>query len=85
MTIDYIVLLTAWIRIERIYRVNSRFDVMFDLQVFGDGHQGLLVDPREAALVESQDLNLEAGVLLDDLVSLLVSVERVHLGYGKDL
>ena len=58
---------------------------MLHVQVLGHGHQRLLVDPGEAALVEGQDFDLEAGVLLDDLVSLLVRVEGVHLGIGTNL
>ena len=57
---------------------------MLDVKVPGNGHQRLLIDPREAALVEGQDFDLEAGVLLDDLMSLFVSVERVHLENGAN-
>ena len=61
-----------------LYCFDSRFLVDLSLDVPGDGHEGLLVDPGVARLVEGQDPHAEAGVLLDNLVSLLVGVEGVH-------
>ena len=58
--------------------MDSRFEVVFDIDVLGDGQQGLLVDAREAGLVEGQDLDAHLAVLLDQLVRLLVGVEGVH-------
>ncbi len=48
------------------------------MHVLCDRHERLLVDPRVAGLVEGQDSDAEARVLLDDLVRLLVGVEGVH-------
>ncbi len=48
------------------------------MHVLCDRHKRLLVDPRVAGLVEGQDSDAEARVLLDDLVRLLVGVEGVH-------
>ena len=59
-----------------------RFYVGLGLDVGGDGHQRLLVDPRVAALVEGDDPDVEAGVLPDDLLRVLVRVERVHEDEG---
>ena len=44
----------------------------------GYRHQALPVDARVAGLVEGGDGDVEAGVLPDDLVSVLVRVEAVH-------
>ena len=61
---------------------HSRLEVPLRLDVLGDGHERLLVDPGVSALVEGEDAHAEAGVLLDDLVGLLVRVERVHEDEG---
>jgi hypothetical protein len=44
--------------------------------------QALAVDTREAALVESEDLDVVVGVFLDDTLGILVCVERVHQDEG---
>ena len=58
--------------------MDSRFKVVFNIDVLGDGQQGLLVDARKARLVEGEDLDAHLAVLLDQLVRLLVGVEGVH-------
>ena len=44
----------------------------------GYSHQALPVDAGVARLVEGRDGDVEAGVLPDDLVCVLVRVEAVH-------
>lgn len=46
------------------------------------GEERLLVDTRIARLVESEDLDIVVGVLLDDTGSVIVRVERVHEDKG---
>ena len=48
----------------------------------GYRHQDLPVDAGAARLVEGRDGNVEAGVLPDDLVCVLVRVEAVHEDQG---
>ena len=48
----------------------------------GYRHQALPVDAGVAGLVEGGDGDVEAGVLPDDLVSVLVRVEAVHEDEG---
>ena len=60
-----------------------RFNVDLSLDVGGNGHEGFLVDSRVAALVEGDDADVEARVLPDDLLRVLVRVERVHEDEGN--
>lgn len=48
------------------------------VDVVGQWEQGLLVDPRIAALVESFDLEGMVLILAEDLLRHFVRVERVH-------
>ena len=48
----------------------------------GYRHQALPVDAGVARLVEGRDGDVEAGILPDDLVSVLVRVEAVHEDQG---
>ena len=57
---------------------HSRLRVVVTVHALGDGREGLPVDARVLALVEGVDLDVEAGVLAEDLLRVLVSVERVH-------
>lgn len=50
--------------------------------VAGGGEERVLVDARVSGLVEGQDLNVVGGVLLDNALGLVVSVERVHEDEG---
>ena len=59
-----------------------RVDVALSVEVLGYGQQRLLVNSWIARLIEGQDAHLQARVLFDDLVCLLVGVERVHENEG---
>ncbi|GMT10244.1 hypothetical protein PFISCL1PPCAC_1541, partial [Pristionchus fissidentatus] len=48
------------------------------LNVGDDGHERLLVDARVTRLAEGVDGDLDIGVLLEQLLRVVVSVERVH-------
>ena len=49
----------------------------------GNWHQTLLVDTRIPRLVESADVDIEARILPDDLVGVLICVETVHEDQGN--
>lgn len=55
-----------------------RLDVSLNVAVFGHWQQRFSVDAGEAALVKSVDVHLEALVLANHLLCVLVRVERVH-------
>ena len=57
-------------------------NVLSDLAALGYGGHRLLVYSRIAALVECPDGDVEARVLPDDLVGVLVRVEAVHEDQG---
>ena len=48
----------------------------------GHWHQTLLVDTGIPRLVKCADVDIEAGILSDDLVRVLISVETVHENQG---
>ena len=56
--------------------------IIFNSGGLGHWHHGFLADPGVAALVECPDGDVEARVLPDDLVSVLVRVEAVHEDQG---
>lgn len=43
-----------------------------------NGEEGLLADTGVTGLVEGEDLDVVVGILLDDTLSLIVGIERVH-------
>ena len=57
---------------------HLRFYVFLGPDIPCDRHQRFLVNPRVAALVEGDDPDIKARVLPDDLLCVLVRVERVH-------
>lgn len=57
---------------------DLRFDIIMNIGVLSDRQQTLPVDPRVAGLVERVYVQLQAFVLADHLLRVLVSVERVH-------
>lgn len=63
-------------------RFRLRLNITIHMHVLGQGQQRLLVEPRVARLVKRQDTNPESGIFLDDLLRLLVGVERVHQDQG---
>lgn len=52
--------------------------VVSNFMATSNGQKRIARDARKAALVEAVDIDLEAGVLADDFLGVVVGVERVH-------
>ena len=68
-------------RLRLITRIHARTHapvLVAALECLCDGQERLLLNAREAALVEGEDVNVGGRVLLDDLGRVVVRVERVH-------